>query len=63
MRKRLPLLLIITSCWWPAFAQIGNVIHDIRGDTAAAPEGAIVDTKDGLLQRVDKVVAGLDKVK
>jgi hypothetical protein len=44
-------------------AQIGNVIHDIRGDTAAAPEGAIVDTKDGLLQRVDKVVAGLDKVK
>ena len=44
-------------------AQIGNVIHDIRGDTAAAPEGAIVDVKDGLLQRVDKVVAGLDKVK
>ncbi|MEO6418274.1 MAG: hypothetical protein ABIP39_02640 [Polyangiaceae bacterium] len=44
-------------------AQIGNVIHDVRGDGPPAADAPIADTKDGLLQRVDKLIAGLDKIK
>ncbi len=45
-------------------AQIGNVLRDIRGEQQAQQTDIIVnDEKPGLLQRADKLIAGLGKVK
>ena len=43
-------------------SQLSRLIHDIRGEQAAAGGDVITETKAGLLERADKLVAGLNKV-
>jgi hypothetical protein len=42
--------------------QLNKIITDIRGETMAAGGDAVVDNKDGLLQKADKLVTNLNKV-
>ncbi len=42
-------------------SQIGNVIHDIRGD-AQQQQDIVTDAKPGLLEQVQKLIDGLSKV-
>jgi hypothetical protein len=42
-------------------AQIGGFIRDIKGEGAAQPD-VVTDAKAGLLERADKLIAGLQKV-
>jgi len=43
-------------------AQIGGFIRDIKGEGAPDPNSPITDTKAGLLERADKLLASLQKV-
>lgn len=43
-------------------SQIGNVIHDIRGDAQAQQQDIVSDAKPGLLDQVNKLIEGLNKV-
>jgi hypothetical protein len=44
-------------------AQMANFVHDIRGDKApAADENVVQDSKPGLLERADTLIAELEKV-
>ena len=45
-----------------ARSQLGHVIRDIRGEGPAAAGDIVTDAKPGLLERADKLVAGLNKV-
>ncbi len=43
-------------------AQMGNFIHDIRGDKPAGTEDIVQDSKPGLIERADKLMTELEKV-
>jgi hypothetical protein len=43
-------------------SQLNKIITDIRGETAGAGGDAIVDNKDGLIQKADRLVTNLNKV-
>lgn len=44
-------------------SQLGHVVNDINGEKAAAGGDVVTETKPGLIERADKLVAGLNKVK
>jgi len=45
-------------------SQLTHIINDVRGEpvAAAGAEGAVVDSKPGLLERADRLATGLNKV-
>lgn len=43
-------------------SQLSRLIHDIRGEQAAAGGDVITETKAGLIERADKLVVNLNKV-
>ena len=43
-------------------AQIGGFIRDVRGEQQGTPTDAVQDSKPGLLERADKLIASLNKI-
>jgi hypothetical protein len=43
-------------------SQLGHVLTDIRGEQAAPGGDVVVDNKPGMMERADKLAAGLNKV-
>ena len=43
-------------------AQMGNYVHEIRGDKAADTADVVQDSKPGLIERAEKLMGELDKV-
>jgi hypothetical protein len=43
-------------------AQMGNFVHDIRGDKAPTDQDVVQDPKPGLLERAEKLITQLNKI-